>query len=161
MKNSRSRKDGTLRLTSKERQRLAQIIRGDEASGRIRARAQILQLSDLGWDRQSISEASGASISTVGRVRRQYFSEGLSAALTEKPRPGADRRLDEKQIQRVIAVVCSAPPEGFTRWSVRLLTEEVQHRGIVDDVSRETIRIVLRDHDLKPWREKNVVCSTA
>ena len=103
-------------------------------------------------------EAAGTSTSTISRVRSQYIAEGLDEALSEKPRPGAARKLSDRQVQRIIAVACTDPPEGFARWSVRLLTEEVHRRGLVGaGVSRERIRLVLRDHDLKPWREKNVV----
>ena len=105
--------------------------------------------------------ATGSSTSTVGRVRRQYCQEGLAEALREKPRPGAPTKLAKAQEQEIAAVVCTTPPPGFARWSVRLLTEEVIRRGICEPVSEERIRIVLRDHDLKPWREKNVVHSTA
>lgn len=54
-------------------------------------------------------------------------------------------------------MICSAPPEGRARWTVRLLTEEVIKRKLVPRVGRETIRILLESHDLKPWRGKNVV----
>ncbi len=49
------------------------------------------------------------------------------------------------------------PPEGRARWTVRLLVEEVVKRKLVPRVGRETIRVLLETHDLKPWREKNVV----
>jgi hypothetical protein len=67
--------------------------------------------------------------------------------------------LKPRQEQEIVAVACSSPPEGFARWSVRLLTEEVHRRGIVKSVSRELIRVVLQQHELKPWLEKNVVRS--
>jgi putative transposase len=65
--------------------------------------------------------------------------------------------LDQRQSQQIIAVVCSPPPEGRARWTVRLLTEEVIKRKLVPRVGRETIRVLLESHDLKSWREKNVV----
>ncbi len=54
-------------------------------------------------------------------------------------------------------MVCSDPPEGRARWTVRLVAEEAVKRRLVPRVGRETIRILLLNHDLKPWREKNVV----
>jgi hypothetical protein len=54
-------------------------------------------------------------------------------------------------------MVCSDPPEGFARWTVRLVAEEAVKRRLAPCVGRETIRILLLSHDLKPWREKNVV----
>ena len=65
--------------------------------------------------------------------------------------------LDASQKQRIIAMVCSDPPEGRARWTVRLVAQEAVKRKLAPRVGRETIRILLQDHDLKPWREKNVV----
>ena len=61
------------------------------------------------------------------------------------------------QRQRVIAMVCSDPPAGRARWTVRLVAEEAVKRKLVPKVGRETVRVLLQSHDLKPWREKNVV----
>jgi hypothetical protein len=61
----------------------------------------------------------------------------------------------------VVALACSSPPEGFACWSIRLLAEETVRRNIVPSVGRETIRMLLQSHGLKPWREKNVVRSEA
>jgi len=65
--------------------------------------------------------------------------------------------LSAQDRQRIVALVCGSPPEGRARWTVRLLTEEVVKRKLVPRVGRETIRVLLESHDLKPWREKNVV----
>ena len=80
-----------------------------------------------------------------------------SARYTRRQRPGAAEVLDDSQKQRIIAMVCSDPPEGRARWTVRLVAEEAVKRRLVPRMGRETIRILLLDHDLKPWREKNVV----
>ena len=69
-------------------------------------------------------------------------------------RPGKAPALEQRQSQQIIAVACSPPPEGRARWTVRLLTEEVIKRKLVPRVGRETIRVLLASHDLKPWREK-------
>jgi hypothetical protein len=65
--------------------------------------------------------------------------------------------LDAGQSQRIIALVCGPPPQGQARWNVRLIAEEAVRRKLVARVGRETIRILLQNHELKPWREKNVV----
>jgi hypothetical protein len=70
--------------------------------------------------------------------------------LQEKPRPGQRRVLDAGQSQRIIAMVCSSPPSGQARWSVRLIAGEAVKRKLVRRVGRETIRILLQSHDLKP-----------
>jgi hypothetical protein len=93
----------------------------------------------------------------IRHIGHRYRKEGLEAALYEKQRPGAAAVLDQGQKQRIIAMVCTDPPEGRARWTVRLVVQEAIKRKLVPRVGRETIRILLLDHDLKPWREKNVV----
>lgn len=78
-------------------------------------------------------------------------------ALYDRRWPGAAELLDDLDEQRIVAMVCSPPPEGQARWTVRLVTEQAVKRKLVPRVGRETIRILLQSHDLKPWREKNVV----
>ncbi|WP_223644384.1 helix-turn-helix domain-containing protein [Corallococcus sp. EGB] len=117
-------------------------------------RARVLQLLAAGWPVVGVTEAVGVTETTVRTVRRRYREEGLSAALHEKPRPAASRRLTEKQASEVVAMVCAPPPAGRARWTVRLITREAIRRGLVPEVRRETVRELLLRHDLKPWREK-------
>ena len=93
----------------------------------------------------------------IRKIGHRYREGGLERALYEKQRPGADALLEDSEKQRIIAMVCSDPPEGFARWTVRLVAEEAIQRRLVPRVGRETIRILLLSHDLKPWRGKNVV----
>jgi transposase len=94
----------------------------------------------------------------IRKIGRRHRQGGLERALYDKERPGATGLLEDSQKQRIIAMVCSAPPEGRARWTVRLVAEEAVKRRLVPHVGRETIGILLLHHDLKPWREKNVVC---
>ena len=93
----------------------------------------------------------------IRKIGHRYQQEGLKRALYEKQRPGAAALLEDSQKQRIIAMVCSDPPEGRARWTVRLVAEEAVKRRLVPRVGRETIRVLLLHHDFKPWREKNVV----
>jgi putative transposase len=126
-------------------------------SARLLRRALILRQLDRGQTAGQVASQLGVASKTVRAIARRYEEEGLESALYEKPRPGRQRRLDAGQSQRIIAMVCSAPPQGQARWSVRLIVQEAVKRKLVPKVGRETIRILLRNHDLKPWREKNVV----
>jgi len=111
-------------------------------------------------DGKAVSEVAAQVQLTPKAVReigRRYEESGLDRALYDKLRPGAPALLAESQRQRIIAMVCSDPPPGRARWSVRLIAEEVVKRKLAPKVGRETIRVLLLDHDLKPWREKNVV----
>jgi putative transposase len=93
----------------------------------------------------------------IRRLGHRYQQAGLDGALYEKQRPGAAEVLDANQKQRIIAMVCSDPPAGRARWTVRLVAEEAVKRKLAPQVGRETIRILLLHHDFKPWRGKNMV----
>jgi putative transposase len=96
---------------------------------------------------------------SIRKIAHRYSAGGLNLALYDRQRPGAARLLDDQEKQRIVAMVCSPPPAGQARWTVRLVTEQAGKRKLVPRVGRETIRILLQSHDLKPWREQNVVCS--
>jgi transposase len=93
----------------------------------------------------------------VRQIARRYEQGSLEQALYDKKRPGAPRILDNSQQQRIVAMACTNPPDGFARWTVRLIAQEAVKRKLVPGVGRETIRILLQSHDLKPWRGKNAV----
>jgi Homeodomain-like domain len=104
--------------------------------------------------RRSLKKLTAKAVRVIGH---RYRKGGLERALYEKQRPGAAEVLQAADKQRIIAMVCSDPPGGRARWTVRLIAEEAVKRKLVPRVGRETIRILLQSHDLKPWREKNVV----
>jgi hypothetical protein len=93
----------------------------------------------------------------IRNIAERYRRGGLASALFEKPRLGAAEVLAASEKQRIVAMVCSDPPLGAARWTVRLVAQEAVKRRLVPQVGRETIRLLLQSHDLKPWREKNVV----
>lgn len=146
-----------VQLTKKDRKRIAGMLNKGWESVRVLRRALLLRQLDQGQTAGQVASQVGVASKTVRAIARRYEEEGLEPALYEKPRPGQQRRLDAGQSQRIIALVCSSPPQGQARWSVRLITQEAVKRKLVPKVGRETIRILLRNHDLKPWRGKNVV----
>ena len=144
-------------LNKKYRQQIAGMLSKGRDSARVLRRALILFQLDQGQTAAQVAFNTGASPKTVRAVALRYEQEGLNQALYEKPRPGKQRALSVGQSQRIIAMVCGPQPPGQARWSVRLIAEQAVKRKLVARVGRETIRILLKSHDLKPWREKNVV----
>jgi putative transposase len=94
---------------------------------------------------------------TIRSIAHRYEEGGLERALYDKARPGAAQLLGPAEKQRIVAMVCSDPPEGRACWTIRLIVEEAVRRKLVPGIGREAIRVLLAHHDLKPWREKNVV----
>ena len=146
-----------IRLEKRERLRLAELTSSGTCSARVFKRARVLQLLDGGWRPTDVPAAAGVGEATARRVRARYEAEGLDVALYDRPRPGAERLLTVREETKIVAMVCGSPPAGRSRWTVRLTAQEAVERGIVAEVGRETVRILLRDHELKPWRERNVV----
>src|ERR1700758_1004902 len=144
-------------LTSKDRQQLEQLLGGGLQSVRTVIRALALLQMDQGQSTPAVGANLMLSAKAVWQIGRRYQQGGIERALFDAARPGKTPALDQQQQQRIVAVVCSPPPEGRARWTVRLLTEEVVKRKLVPNVGRETIRFSLESHDLKPWRETNVV----
>jgi transposase len=120
-------------------------------------RALALRHLDEGKSVSAVASVVKLTPKAVRQIGWRYVAAGLEQALYDRPRPGAAPILEDSQRQRIIAMVCSAPPAGRARWTVRLVAEEAVKRKLVPQVGRETIRLLLLSHDLKPWREKNVV----
>jgi len=136
---------------------LKELLRGGIEQIRVVLRAVALQRLAEGMGAPQIAEVLPLTRQAVRNLARRYQQGGLDRALYDKQRPGAASLLSAPQRQRIIAMVCSDPPKGHARWTVRLVAAEAVKRRLVPRVGRETIRILLLSHDLKPWREKNVV----
>jgi len=146
-----------IEITSKDKKELRKLLGGGIQQVRVVLRAlALLQLAE-GVSAPRIAGMLPLTAQAIRKIGHRYQEAGLERALYEKERPGAVALLEDSQKQRIIAMVCSDPPQGFARWTVRLVAEEAVKRRLVPRVGRETIRILLLHHDLKPWREKNVV----
>jgi putative transposase len=144
-------------VSEKDQLELRTLLKGGVQQVRVVLRAlTLLQLAEHTGAPQ-IARVIPLTPQAIRRLGHRYQRAGLDGALYEKQRPGAAEVLDTNQKQRIIAMVCSNPPEGRARWTVRLVAEEAVKRRLAPRVGRETIRILLQHHDLRPWREKNVV----
>src|SRR6185295_15498156 len=99
-----------------------------------------------GWTDERIAEALEVSTDTVARVRQRFVEEGADAALGRKKpaKPSRPRTLDGRAEARLIALACSAPPDGRKRWTMQLLADELVELEVVDAVSDETVRRTLQ-----------------
>lgn len=142
-------------LEADERQRLLALIGSGTAKARTLSHARILLKADEGWCDHDIGKALNVSIPTVERVRKRFVLEGFDVALQpRRPKRLYSRKLDGEQEARMVAWACSSPPEGYARWSLRLLADWVVQMEIIDSLSHETVRRVLDDNELKPWRRQ-------
>jgi transposase len=142
-------------LSTEEREALQKLIASGIARARKLTHARILLKADEGWEDQAINEALDVSIPTIERVRQTFVEEGLEAALNRRP-PTREykHKLDGEKEAHLIALSCSAPPEGHQRWTLRLLADKMVGLEYVESVSHETVRQVLSKNELKPWQKK-------
>ena len=139
-----------VKLTEAEREHLLGITRRGQSSGRKVKRSLILCKADEGLTDQQVAKALMVGPATVGRVRQRFVEGGLERALDDLPRPGQRRKLDGRQEAHLVAVACSAAPEGHTRWTLRLLADEAVKLELTDSISRETVRQVLKKTNSSP-----------
>jgi transposase len=137
-------------LALEEREVLGRMIARGKAAARKLAHARVLLQADEaegGPARadEDIAAALNASVRTIERVRQRFVEQGLEAALLPKPTKRIyARKLDGEQEAHLIALACSAPPEGKGRWTLRLLAEQMVELQHVDALSHETVRQALK-----------------
>jgi Homeodomain-like domain len=137
-------------LSDAERADLQRLIAAGTAPARQLAHARVLLKADQSpagpaWVDETIADALELSQPTVSRIRKQYVVQGLSAALNRRmPRRQYTRKLDGAQEAHLIALACSEPPTGQARWSLRLLADKLVELDIVEEVSYQTVRRVLK-----------------
>lgn len=152
-----ARRPISIAVKQKDLARIEELLRSGVQQVRVVSRALALRHLARGATAPRVAEGLPLSAKAVREIAHRYCSGGLESALYDRQRPGAKPLLDESQKQRIVAMICGKPPEGRARWTVRLIAEEVVKRKLAPQAGRETIRVLLENHDLKPWREKNVV----
>lgn len=131
-------------LREEQRSYLRDLVRKGTEKARKLTRARILLLSSEGKTDSFIADALGVSTQTVRNIRKRFAEEGLEAALNDRPRPGAQPKLDAKGEAFLIALACSDPPQGRECWTMQLLADKLVELGIVESISDETVRRVLK-----------------
>jgi len=141
-------------LSQEERDRLREMVRGGKGAVRRLKRAQILLAADAGTTDETIAANVVVGTSTVYRTKRRFVEEGLEEALSEDPRPGAERKLSANEEALLVATACANPPPGRARWTLDLLAGEMVRLTHHESISSETIRRRLAENQLKPWQKK-------
>lgn len=140
-----------VRLSGEERESLRKLVSSGKGSARMFTRARILLKADVGeggpaWSDEKIAEALDVTIQTVERVRKQLVEEGLEAVLRRRKyvQKVSRKKLDGDVEAHLIALACSKAPEGYTRWTLRLLAGRMVELGYVESLSHEAVRRALK-----------------
>jgi len=138
-----------VRLTQEERDELGTLVRkGKTEAYRIRHANILLAVDAEGpmWPDARAAKAYNCYEKTVRNIRRRLVEGGIKAALDRKAQdqPSRERILDGEKEARLIALGCSEPPKGFSRWTLHLLADKLVELKIVDSISHETVRRTLK-----------------
>jgi len=150
-----------VRLTDEECTQLEDLSRTGTRAASVILHARILLKADAGaggpgWDDERIAEAVECGASTVYRVRQAFVEEGLTAALFRKKPTGRQyHTLDGAQEAHLIALTCSAPPEGRCSWTLRLLADRLIALEVVESISPECVRMTLKKTNSSPGCKNN------
>jgi len=138
-----------VRLSDEERSQLQEIVAKLKGTSQKVRRAQMLLKADANgpnWTDARVADAFGCRTRTMEKLRKRLVTEGFDAAVNRKQRetPPVAKKLDGEQEAKIIATRLGPPPKGFANWSLRLLADKVVELEIVDAISYETVRGVLK-----------------
>ena len=144
-------KKNSIELAKEQRGALEELLKKGQVSARKMQHAQVLLKIDSGeegpsWSDEQIREAFGVSAPTVWRIRRRFLEHGLADALNRRPQPERPekRKVDGEQEAHLLAVTCSPAPEGYKRWSMRLLAGKLVELGYFEEISHKTVWVALK-----------------
>jgi len=137
-------------LTLQEREELIKIIKKGKHTSQAYRNAYILMNADEGAYSQKvtnkeISKVLMVGMRTIDRVKKRFVEEGFDACLERKPTTREYKRKVDGDVEaKLISIACSAPPEGFAKWSLRMLADKMVELEYVESISHETVRTVLK-----------------
>jgi putative transposase len=131
-------------LKKEDREELNLYLRRGKSSARSLTRARILLLADEGRLDEEIVEVLKVSRTTVNRIRKRYCEGGLEFALHEKTRSGAPPKIDGRVEAKLTLLACSEPPEGRSKWTLRLLADKLVELEAVDSISHMSVHRMLK-----------------
>ena len=135
-------------LTVEEREYLKKLIQKGNVSGyRIRHAQILMKLDDIpenkAWTGERIAQSYGSNPVSITHIAKRFVEEGLESALSRKPQENRARKIDGNVEAHVIALACSNPPEGYERWSIRLLRDEIIRLEIAN-IERTSVNEILK-----------------
>jgi len=138
------RKTTPIELSGADRTRLQNFIGSGTALAHQIKHAHVLLKLANGWQNTQVAQAFDLTEKTVIAIRKRFLTEGLEAALKDKPRRGAPPKIDGDVKALIIATACSAAPDGQAHWSLRLLADKMIELEVVEGINPNTVRAILK-----------------
>lgn len=138
-----------VKLSEADRTYLENLIKKGSLPAKTYKRALALLELDRGRTFTEVAEIVGVVIQTTSTWAQKYKETGLEF-LTDKPRSGRPTVIDGLQRAKITALACSDPPEGYERWSLRLLADKAVELELVESISYGEVRLILKKTNLNP-----------
>jgi transposase len=148
-----------IHLSGKDRQAIDTLLNSGSHPARVIRRAHILLKADSGLKDAEIATHLDCTTVHVAIVRQRYCTNGLERALFDAPRSGKPPTFTGTHEALIVALACTEAPEGRARWTMQLLAERAVDDGIVQQISPQSVWLMLERQNTKPWLKKNVVHS--
>jgi transposase len=149
-----------VKLPKKDYRSLEHLTSKGKLNVRVYKRAQILLCSHKGLVDQEIEKAVGVSNPTIKRIRKAYVEEGLKAALEDGKRSGRPSIFDGRVRAKITALACTAAPEGYSQWSLRLLVDKAVELKLVETISHTEVgKILKKTTSVQSRRDSGVLVS--
>lgn len=152
-KQEKNTKKKKMLLRAKDRRQIKEILKSDHGV-KVYRRALALSLLDKGRSAVDIKRDEIMCVATLRLLKGKYRRGGLELALYDGQRSGRPKNIEKSQIQKVVALACTNAPDGAARWTLELLQEKVIEGKIIPSISKEKIRLILKNHNIKPWQQK-------
>lgn len=140
-------KKRTIKLRKADKSYLEQLISKGTQPVRTFKRATALLDSDRGRTQAEISKTIGISVTTISVWCGKYRSHGLSF-LFDQPRAGRPQQITDEERTKIVALACSEPPDGYARWSLRLLADRAVELSLVEHISHNEVGKILKKTNL-------------
>jgi len=131
-------------VSAADQQMLEDLVHRGQTKARVLTRAHILLQSAKGWSVAQIAEASHVCQATVYNTWHRYQDGGVARVVTDLPPTPPERALDAAGEAVLIALACSAVPDGHDHWTLRMLRDKVIELGVVDGISASTVHATLK-----------------
>lgn len=142
-----------INLSTAEREELKKkVSRGKGKAGDIQ-KAHVLLASDEAIERQSetaISQAYHLSVRSVERIRRQFCERGMAVFVPLPRKTRSDKKIDGRVEAHILAVSCSEPPAGQSRWKLQSIADKIVELGVIEHLSHTSVGTVLKKTRLSP-----------
>lgn len=138
------RKRQIIQLSTSEQSSLTQILTKKETSAREQTRARVLDLLARTEHPAEIANLLKVGIATVYNIQKRLLETGFAAALYDKPRTGKPPVIKPEEKARITALACSDAPEGYARWTLRLLADKSVEMGYIQSISHMEVKRILK-----------------